>query len=135
MNDKIIEPGELLSGDNRSEKCMGTERLVHALSSSYSALTSQGRSQAAKEAMKRPGKTNGLDRRGLRAPGFLRQRSATSSLLLMIGVILYALSLMWPLGSLSPSLLAYPLAIMGIGLILASLKSVWTCARMLPRRT
>jgi len=53
----------------------------------------------------------------------------------MVGLILYALSLMWPLGSLSPSWLAYPLAFIGIGMILASLKNVWTSARMLPRRT
>jgi len=52
----------------------------------------------------------------------------------MVGVILYALSLMWPLGSMSPSLMAYPLAFVGIGMILASLKNVWTSAKMFPRR-
>ena len=84
--------------------------------------------------MRLPGKTNGLDHAGLRAPGFLRQHSATSSLLLASGVILYTLSLMWPLASLSPAWLAYPLAFIGVGLILASLKNVWTGARMFPRR-
>jgi hypothetical protein len=53
----------------------------------------------------------------------------------MVGVILYALSLMWPLGSLTPSILAYPLAFAGIGLILASLKNIWATSRMFPRRT
>jgi len=104
------------------------------LSSSTSALTSQERPLAARDAGKRTGNTNGLSRAGRRAGGHLRARSATSSLLLMVGVILYVLSLMWPLGSLSPSWLAYPLALTGIGLILASLKNVWTSARMFPGR-
>jgi len=84
--------------------------------------------------MRHPGKTNGLDHRGLRSPGFLRQHSGASSALLALGLILYALSLMWPLASLSPPWMAYPLAFTGIGMILGSLKNVWTGARMFPRR-
>ena len=111
-----------------------SDRLVHALTSSSSALTSQGLPLAKRDAGKRTGNTNGLSRAGRRAAGHLRLRSSTSSMLLMVGVILYAISLMWPLGSMSPSLMAYPLAFVGIGMILASLKNVWTSAKMFPRR-
>lgn len=105
------------------------------MSPSSSTLTSKGRPLAERTARKRTGNTNGLSRGGRRAGGHLRLRSTASSLFLLVGVIFYALSLVWPLGSLSPSWLAYALAFIGIGMILASLKNVWASAKTFPRRT
>ena len=105
------------------------------MSSESPALSSRRLPGKAVEMRRLPGKTNGLDHTRLRALGHLRQRSTISSILLLTGVLLYTLSLMWPLASLSPSWPAYPLTFAGIGLILASLKNAWSGTRTFPRRT
>jgi len=101
---------------------------------SMESFTAASRSQAALDAQMRKGNTNGLSRNGRRAPSSLQHRNAFTGLLLTAGLILYTASLMWPLGSFSPSWLSYPLAIAGTVVLLLSLRSMWTSSKPIGRR-
>jgi len=75
---------------------------------------------------KREGRTNGLDQGRARKIGTLPSTiSILPHLLFLMGVCLYGASLLWPIGSLTPAWVSFPLALAGIALLILSLRSIW----------
>lgn len=83
----------------------------------------------------RRGNTNGLSRQKHRTRGKIQQRDSFSAMLLLLGAVMYGAAMMWPLASMSPSWVSYPLAIFGVLLLLLSLRNMWERSRHRGYRT